>query len=112
MLSHDEGEDDAVRRWARRARRHLTTGSAYGTGTLVHPARLLVDDPIPRRSQQQSYLIQAADLVAYAAIRAHVPPSRNVARVSPADMWDELGPANHKATTGLRPLSRPGIVLR
>ena len=61
---HDEGEDDAIRRWVRRSRRHLTSGSAFGSGGFTNPARLLVDDPIPRRSSQ-SYFIQLADLVAY-----------------------------------------------
>ncbi len=108
---HDEGEDDAVRKWVRKARRHLTSGSAFGGSGLVHPARLLIDDPIPRRSHQ-SYLIQSADLVAYAAFRAVVPPGAGIARVCPEAMWDAIGPATHTAVSGLRPRSRPGIVLR
>src|SRR5680860_1363723 len=50
MITHDEGENDAVRRWVRRSRRYLTAGSAFGTGSLSNPAKRLVDDPIARRS--------------------------------------------------------------
>lgn len=108
---HDEGEDDAIRKWVRRARRHLTSGSAFGPGGMTHPARRLIDDPVPRRSQQ-SYFIQLADLVAYAAFRAVIPPGAAIAQVCPQTMWDEIGPATHTAVASLRPRSRPGIVLR
>lgn len=111
LLVHDEGENDAVRKWVRRARRHLTAGSAFGAGSLSHPARFLVDDPVSRRSHQ-SYFVQFADLVAYAAFRGVVPPGPSIARVCPAHMWDEIGPATHTAVSGLRPRSRPGIVVR
>ena len=110
-LYHDEGENDAVRKWARKARRHLTAGSAYGTGSVRGAARGLVDDPIPRKSHQ-SYLIQMADLVAYAAFRANVAPSPGIARVCPPDMWDQIGPATHTAVAALKPRSKLGIVLR
>lgn len=108
---HDEGEDDAVRRWVRKARRRLTAGSAFGSGQMSNAARLLVDDPIPRRSKQ-SYMIQLADLVAYSSFRAVVAPGPGIARICPEDMWDQIGPATHTAVSGLRPRSRPGIVLR
>lgn len=108
---HDEGENDAVRKWVRRARRYLTAGSAYGSGSIQGAARLLVDDPIARKSHQ-SYLIQMADLVAYAAFRAYVPPSPGIARVCPQTMWREIGPATHTAVTRLRQRSEPGIVIR
>jgi len=111
MITHDEGENDAVRRWVRRARRYLTSGSAFGPGVLTNPAQRLVDDPIARRSDQ-SYLIQLADLVAYAAFRAVVPPGPNLAVVCPSTMWAEIGPATHTRVSGLRPRSEPGIVLR
>ncbi len=111
MVFHDEGENDAVRKWVRRARRHLTAGSAYGTGGIRGAARRLVDDPVPRRSHH-SYLIQMADLVAYAAFRAYVPPSAGIARVCPSTMWREIGPATHTAVTSLRQRSEPGIVIR
>lgn len=111
MISHDEGEDDAVRRWVRRSRRHLTAGSAFGTGMLANPARRLVDDPIPRKSEQ-SYFIQLSDLVAYSAFRSVVPPGPSIARICPQTMWSEIGSATHTAVAGLRPRAAPGIVLR
>lgn len=111
MISHDEGENDAVRRWVRRSRRHLTAGSAFGTGTLTTPARRLVDDPIARKSEQ-SYFIQLADLVAYAAFRSVIPPGPGIARVCPQTMWGEIGAATHTAVSGLRPRAAAGIVLR
>jgi hypothetical protein len=110
-VMHDEGENDAIRKWVRKARRHLTAGSAYGVGSVRNAARLLVDDPIPRRSHQ-SYFVQMADLVAYAGFRAVVPPGAGIARVCPENMWDEIGSATHTAVSGLKPRSRPGIVLR
>ena len=111
MVMHDEGEDDAIRKWVRRARRHLTAGSAYGIGSFHNPAGLLVDDPVPRRSHQ-SYFIQMADLVAYAGFRAVIPPGGAITTVCPQAMWDEIGAATHTAVAKLMPRSRPGIVLR
>lgn len=110
-LLHDEGENDAIRRWVRKARRFLPAGSAFGTGSLQASARLLVDDPISRRSHQ-SYFVQLADLVAYAAFRGVVAPGGAVAQVCPQNMWNEAGPAIAAKVTGLRPRSEPGIVLR
>ncbi len=85
-ILHDEGENDAVRRWARRARRYLTAGSAYGPGGLQGSARLLVDDPIPLRSHQ-SYFIQLADLVARRLQGEH----RSIAGSCPRLPYDHLG---------------------
>jgi len=111
VVLHDEGENDAVRRWVRRSRRYLTSGSAYGPGQLSNPARLLVDDPIPRKSHQ-SYFVQMADLVAYAGFRAVIPPGPAIQSVCPAEMWNEIGLARHVAVSQLKPRSEPGIVLR
>lgn len=112
MVIHDEGENDAIRKWVRKARRHLTAGSAFTPGaSFVNPADRLVDDPISRRSDQ-SYLIQFADLVAYAGFRAAIPPSRRVALVCPETMWSELGGAIHTPVAALKPRSQPGIVFR
>lgn len=88
----------------------LTAGSAFGTGSPMG-SKLLVDDPVPRTSHQ-SYSIQLADLVAYAAFTANVPPSAGVARLCPAGMWSNIGSATHTAVSGLRPRSKPDIVLR
>jgi Protein of unknown function (DUF3800) len=111
MVVHDEGDEEAIRRWVRKARRYLTAGSAFGGGSLQHAARLLVDDPVLRKSHH-SYFVQVADLVAYAAFRAVVAPSPTLTRVCPASMWDEIGSATHSAVSALVPRSKPGIVLR
>ena len=112
MISHDEGENDAVRRYVRKARRHLTAGAMAGGGSLQFRADRILDDPIPRNSQH-SYLVQMADLVAYAAWRSYVPPSRGVAQVVPQSMWSNIEPAVHAAVNS-RNLngSVPGVVLR
>ncbi|MBO9627303.1 MAG: DUF3800 domain-containing protein, partial [Microbacterium sp.] len=110
-IHHDEGENDSVRRLVRKARRFLTAGSAFGGGTFTNPARLLVDDPIPRRSEQ-SYFIQLADLVAYAAFRSVIAPSSAIGTICPQDMWLEIGSATHTAVSRLVPRAAAGIVLR
>jgi hypothetical protein len=112
MVIHDEGENDAVRRWVRRARRYLTAGSAYGGGgTIVAPATMLIDDPVARQSTQ-SYFIQVADLVAYAAFRSVIPPGPNIESICPQGMWGEIGDATHRAVAALKPRAAAGIVLR
>jgi len=110
MIIHDEGENDAIRRWVRQSRRHLTAGHAFGGGGSAHPARRLVDDPVARRSEQ-SYLVQLADLVAYAAFRSVVVPGPSLAAVCPQTMWAEIGPATHTAVSRVKPRAAPGIVL-
>jgi len=92
MIFHDEGEEDLVRTLARKARRAGTAGSAFGSGTLRRPARLLIDDPVSRRSRE-SYFIQLADLDAYAAFRRVCPPPQRPVNIVPETMWDELGSA-------------------
>lgn len=111
VVIHDEGDDENIRKWVRRSRRYLTAGSAYGTGPRQHAARLLVDDPVSRWSHQ-SYLVQSADLVAYAGFRALIPPSPGVAAVCHQDTWDELDTAIHWPVTQVRQRCKPGIVVR
>lgn len=102
MLIHDEGEALLVRSYARKARRAGTAGSALGTGMLRRPARLLVDDPVPRQSHQ-SYFLQAADLVAYAAFRhVYPPPARGRPPVVTDKTWEELGDARFKPVSGFK----------
>lgn len=112
LLTHDEGEAALVRKLARKARRAGTAGSAFGTGYLNVPARLLLDDPVPRNSAQ-SYFIQLADLCAYAAFRRlYPPPVRRT--VCPTEMWDELGAARYAAANQLAAIQQPvhpGIVV-
>lgn len=108
---HDEGEDDAIRRWVRRSRRYITAGRAYGGGSFQLQAKFLVEDPVARRSHH-SYFVQAADLVAYAAFRAVVAPSAAIARVCPEDTWLAIGAATHTAVTSVAQPATPGIVIR
>jgi hypothetical protein len=111
-IIHDQGENDAIRRWARRARRHLPAGSAFGTGPIYNKAALLVDDPQPVESRH-SYFLQFADLVAYAGFRTLVAPSASIESVCPASMWEEIGPATHAAVNQLKPRGGiPGVVVR
>jgi len=107
-LSHDEGESLLIRRLTRKARRIGSAGSAFGTGSLKRPCRLILDDPVPRNSQE-SYFIQLADLDAYAAFRkVYAPPGRDT-QIVPQDMWDELGTAALARANYLRG-GPPGIV--
>jgi hypothetical protein len=110
MIIHDDGENDSVRRIVRKARRFLTAGSITGGGSLRVDAKHLVDDPVPRASHE-SYLVQMADLVAYAAWRALVPPSRSVATVVPQETWSQVGTAVHAAVNRLSG-GTPGVVVR
>ncbi|MBB4687397.1 DUF3800 domain-containing protein [Amycolatopsis jiangsuensis] len=94
MVVHDEGDSLNIRGVARKARRANTAGSAFGTGRFRLPARLLIDDPVPRQSDQ-SYFVQLADLAAFAAYRRLYPPPRHRFAVCHEGMWDELGGARH-----------------
>lgn len=110
MIIHDEGEDDAIRKHARRARRYLTAGKRYGGGGHFQMAfPQLIDDPVPR-SSQTSYLLQMADLVAYSAWRAYMKPGSGAALVAPHTMWNELGDARRGEVTSFR--EPRGIVIR
>jgi hypothetical protein len=112
LLIHDEGEGATVRKIARKARRAGSAGSAFGTGQLNRPARLLIDDPVSRDSRQ-SYFIQLADVSAYAAFR-RVHPSPHQAPIVPQEMWEELGDAIYADANYLarldHPEDPPGIV--
>lgn len=106
LLVHDAGEAAVARRLARKARRHGTAGSRFGTGALDVPFQRLIDDPVPRDSRQ-SYFVQLADLAAYAAFRRFFPPPTATASIVPQTMWDELGDARYLPVTGA---NRFGIV--
>jgi len=93
MVIHDEGDSKRIRTLVRKARRINMPGSAFGSGRLSTPARLIIDDPVPRDSKQ-SYFIQMADLAAYAAYRRLNPPPK-AKSVCPPGMWDELGSARY-----------------
>ncbi|OZF00602.1 DUF3800 domain-containing protein [Rhodococcoides fascians] len=111
MVIHDEGEDHAVRREFRKARRYLTAGSAYGTGQIQSKGTLFLEDPVSRASHS-SHFIQIADMVAYAGWRTHMPPSEKVALVCPADMWSNIGDGTHRVVNSVTRRGAPGVVLR
>lgn len=109
LLVHDEGDLRLVRGLARKARRAGSAGSAFGTGLLRLPARLLLDDPVPRDSRQ-SYFLQMADLAAYAAFRKVYPPPARTVQIVPRNMWDELGAARFAPVNQLKG-GEPGLVV-
>jgi hypothetical protein len=105
LLVHDEGDQATIRKLARMTRRAGTAGSAFGTGRLSVPFERLIDDPVPRDSQQ-SYFLQLADLCAYAAFRKLYPPPPRTHQIVPQETWDELGAARFVAvTSGASPLA-------
>jgi hypothetical protein len=108
-LSFDEGEGPRVRAITRKARRAGTAGSAFGAGYLKRPARLIIDDPVARKSHE-SYFIQLADLTAYAAFRKLYPPPARDVQIVPQGMWDELGIATYTRANYLNSKGVPGIV--
>jgi len=112
LIMHDEGDSVAIRGLVRKARRSNTAGSAewMNPGSFRLPARLILDDAVPRDSSQ-SYFIQLADLCAYAAFRTVYAPGR--ASVCPGSMWNELGGARLTEANQLAGSfgSAPGVVV-
>lgn len=87
FLLPDEGNPRVVRSLSRKHRRFAYAPSAYGTMGLSRPFSQLVDDPAMVNSKT-NYLIQWADLVAYAAFRRVIPLAS-----FPDNMWETMGPA-------------------
>jgi Protein of unknown function (DUF3800) len=110
MIIHDEGENEAVRKLVREARRHLTAGSMCGTGAITGSIKPLIDDPSPR-SSNHSFFVQMADMVAYAGWRSYMAPGAGAARVCPTDMWNNLGTAQHAAVNKYSG-GVPGVMVR
>jgi hypothetical protein len=108
VIIHDEGENARIRAISRRARRAAIAGNAFGPGVLSVPMRLLIDDPVVRVSRE-SYLIQMADLVAYAAFRK-LNPGSHPDPVCENNVWDRLGTAVLTEATGLKDARVSGIV--
>jgi hypothetical protein len=72
MVFFDEGHNEYFRIY-RKAQKYLPVGSAFGrwgasTSTVNKPMKLFIEDGNPK-SSKTSYLIQIADLVAYAALQ-------------------------------------------
>ena len=104
MLIPDSGQYVWLRRLSRKMRRHAVVGSVIG-GTLDRPLlNILIDDPVERDSQQ-SYMIQLADLNAYAAYRNRRPIPQ-----FPQGMWRQLGSAILKEANYRYPAEEPGII--
>lgn len=117
MILHDEGDDPAIRKLVRKARRLNVPGSAFGLGKLGNrPIRQILDDAVPRHSGQ-SFFIQMADLIAYTGYRTVIPPSKGPGQVCPSDMWGRLGNARWADANGLARTSmgrtgdEPGVVV-
>lgn len=115
LLIHDEGEDLTIRKYARRARRFLTSGSAFGPGSLRLSQRWLIDDPVARNSDH-SLFIQCADLVAYSAAQRMLPSGSRARRVCPQETWSRLGTGCHHLVNQQARMTDPslpaGIVVR
>lgn len=113
LIMHDDGPNAAVRTIVRRARRHLRAGQAMGPGYYNVPVRTIIDDPVPKDSQQ-SYMLQLADMVAYTGWRSYMPPSANVALVAPGNSWAQIGSGTLTAVNGLKPhpAAPKGVVIR
>ena len=111
LLIHDNGENEAIRRLTRWSRRRLTAGSMSGGNSLFVPFQNLIDDPVSR-SSDQSYFLQLADLVAYAAYRNLYKPGPAVANVVDSKMWNNLGSAIFTQANQNNVLTTPGIVER
>lgn len=109
LIVHDEGENDAIRKIARWSRRRLSSGSTIGAGSRTLPFSKLVDDPVPKKSHE-SYFLQLADLVAYAAFRRIYAPSSSISGVVDQFMWDNLGNGIFGAVNQVRTITAPGIV--
>ncbi|MFB2586518.1 DUF3800 domain-containing protein [Herbiconiux liukaitaii] len=111
LIVHDDGENLKVRGEVRKARVYLTAGRIAGGGQFRFAAPI-IEDSIPRDSAS-SYMLQLADIVAYAGWRTYVPPSRFVAQVVQPTTWDALGAAIHRPVNRLKLNgSVPGVVLR
>lgn len=111
LLVHDNGENDAVRKIARRSCRMLTAGRMSDSGYFSVPFHQLIDDPVAR-SSDQSYFLQLADLVAYSAFRNLYPPNENIGKIVNQAMWNNLGSAIFTQANQNRVQNTPGIVER
>lgn len=106
----DEGYSATVRRLARKHRRFGYAPAAFGGAARPVPFSQLVDNPLHQPSHE-SYPLQWADLVAYAAFRAVVPRA-----TVPNNLWNDLGPsalgeANEIEREHKNSAERPGLIV-
>jgi len=80
-----------------------------GSDRFQVPFITLIDDPVPK-SSHESYFLQLADLVAYAAFRRIYPPSSSISNVVDQKMWANMGRAIFTAANGNKVITAPGIV--
>lgn len=110
LVAPDDGAPLIARGVARRRRRFGYVPSAFGGPSRSVPFRQLVDDPITRDSASH-YLMQWADLVAYAAFRRVVPRAD-----FPTGIWDllseaRLGEANAVERSRRHSAEPPGLIV-
>lgn len=89
MLIHDQTSDYKALRARWRKFRRFNIGPDRKPAT----APLLIEDPTSRDSQQ-SYFIQLADLIAYAASRRVIPATGRRISICSPNMWMEAKPAH------------------
>src|ERR1039458_561517 len=94
LIIADEGSPAKLRTMARRKRRIGYAPAAFGGPARRVPFKLLLDDPVTRDSTD-SYFVQWADLVAYAAFR-QIRPVPGVPL-----LWDELADARPAPANGI-----------
>lgn len=86
MVFPDDGHDFLLRRLLRKGRRYHQIRGHYGS-SLQLPMSRIVEDPNSRKSHE-SYFIQLADWLAFAAHRSrHVDPKGPFS----AGLWDQVG---------------------
>lgn len=108
LLVHDDGENEVIKRLTRKSRRSMIAGSQFGNNLLKVPFNSLIEDPITKQSED-SYFIQFADLIAFAAFRKVI-PSSNPKTYFDGNLWDSLGTAIFKPANKNIVKTAPGIV--
>ncbi|MCB0220728.1 MAG: DUF3800 domain-containing protein [Chrysiogenetes bacterium] len=86
-LMPDVGHAELIKRLVRRMRRHNDVQGKFGTGAVVDHKLLNIVEDVSDRISHESYFVQAADWVAYAAHRAYYP----LRRCCDNKVWFQLG---------------------
>jgi hypothetical protein len=117
MIITDEGRVGKMRSTTRRVQRINPIPSRFGQGAYRKEITTLIEDPLPKRSQE-SYFIQLADLVAYVTrlytatktghggFPSRLPPSVTPAKI--AEWMDRLKPSLNTRASGDDPY---GVVM-